>query len=465
MAVSSHRVVVGYLIIGIIGTAVLVFTVPFIRVRIVEKELNRANVLLADGRYLDAFARLGRIRHWSLLYPPLSRRRSSCLIRCHVKLGDRNAAETVAEEILNGLDTVVRAPAGICEMFQQWPNSLISGQLAGNGFEVNNEWAGYEILVSELVRADDKDSLRALGEKLLKKSPSARLQNVLEYHLGVRADDSRQGAVDAVVSRDGGRSGGVEVDHCRRARDHISRNEWNSALKECRLGLVKDPGNGELLRLRQKAVARGACWGVVKHDQTKIYNKAGKYIGTCAAGSLVEIPDRTKSGKGGRLCCNIVSGVRSPKPVYIDADALDVVEGLISQAGDGEKNLRVRRAVLASEISKIERDIARDASRKNPHADEYAAAKKKYDEFWAKVKNLQTKRDGAVGAARMRYVEQLRELKGQDVVLGREMTEIENKHKAWELHRADVVDGGDIQLQRAELASINDRLKALEAGQ
>jgi hypothetical protein len=236
-------------------------------------------------------------------------------------------------------------------------------------------------------------------------------------------------------------------------------------LKECRLGLEKDPENKELLELRKQAVARGARWGVVKKGQTKIYNKAGKHIATSAPGTLVEIPDRRKTGRRGRLCCNIVSGERAPHPVYIDSRDLDIFEGVLSQVSEAERTLRTRRAVLAVEIIRMEREIARDANRKNPHADQYAAVKKRYDEFWAKVKDLQAKRDAALGEARIKYADQLRELKGEDVILGREMKDIENKFNAWESHRADVVSSGDVQLQRAELASIDSRLKALEAGQ
>lgn len=69
--------------------------------------------------------------------------------------------------------------------------------------------------------------------------------------------------------------------------------------------------------------------------------------------------------------------------------------------------------------------------RENPYAEEYAAAKAAYEEYWRLVRELTAKRDAASGAERIRYSNQLREMRAENTRLSNALQAAGKKFKNW----------------------------------
>jgi hypothetical protein len=144
-----------------------------------------------------------------------------------------------------------------------------------------------------------------------------------------------------------------------------------------------------------------------------------------------------------------------------------VGSGAVTQADEEmKKTLKARQAQLAEEIEKISNEHAADGNKENPYAAEYSAAKAAHKEFWAKVKKLTAKRDAAKGEERLKYIDELHKLKGQDLKVAEARDTAKKKYKDWEnANSADPAKNQRLADLESELADVQDKLYKIEDAQ
>jgi hypothetical protein len=81
---------------------------------------------------------------------------------------------------------------------------------------------------------------------------------------------------------------------------------------------------------------------------------------------------------------------------------------------------------------KKDRRHASSRQRENPYRDEYVAAKRRYVRFFKKTKELRLKRDRASGSTRVKYEDQLRQLKRKGIRLQQKYEAAARRYKEWE---------------------------------
>lgn len=125
-----------------------------------------------------------------------------------------------------------------------------------------------------------------------------------------------------------------------------------------------------------------------------------------------------------------------------------------------EKRLRNREAELVAQLESAKRASASRPVPQNPHAQEYARARKAYDDFWKKAKDLEKKMNASTGAERIRYGDQLRLMKGEDIRIGQALQAAWKKLKDWQDKQTSNAGEEQIPSLDTELADVRNRLRA-----
>ena len=203
---------------------------------------------------------------------------------------------------------------------------------------------------------------------------------------------------------------------------------------------------------------------MVRNSTVKAYNDSGKFLRRLAAGTLVELSEVRPHGDGDLAVCSVDQGGRMVAGVLVRLRDIETRPGPLDAASDTEKELRSRRAMLADRLREASsRETAAAVDPPNPHADAYRSAKATYEEFWREVTALQRKRDAAQGAEHVRYSDMLRQMKGDDIRIGKAYEAAKERYDAWQPRpRAGRAEPDPATARmRAELAAIDERLAAL----
>ena len=129
--------------------------------------------------------------------------------------------------------------------------------------------------------------------------------------------------------------------------------------------------------------------------------------------------------------------------------------------GSLKQKLKAAEARLVNEINRLERELASDPRSRNPYAAEYRDALAAYMEFEKEAEKIRKKRDAATGDAHLRYEDQLRRLKAEDIRLGHEFSSAKQKYMAWNREHPN---GSRIDRLKSELSEVRARLKETDRG-
>ena len=176
---------------------------------------------------------------------------------------------------------------------------------------------------------------------------------------------------------------------------------------------------------------QAAQWAVVIRSDAPVYSTAGKFQRRIAAGTLATVDDvqRTKSGEF--AICRLEAQPLRSDPVLLRTSEIEILAGDLSTVGRREKELWAEKARLLARIAEAA-EAAKGAIRAdNPYAVEYTNKKKAYTQYWKRVKELQALRDKAADADHMMYEDELRSMKGRDILVGTAYEGIKRQYERW----------------------------------
>jgi len=206
----------------------------------------------------------------------------------------------------------------------------------------------------------------------------------------------------------------------------------------------------------------GERWAVVVRASAPYYSTTGKFLGHATPGALLQV-EAVKRNRSELLAVCKFASDPTAEPILIPAKSLDMYAGDLDNLNGRVKQLYVQRAQLQGEIDTRRRQRETEVRTENPHAAKYISIRNEYRAFWNKVKVLQAKRDGAEGAAHMRYADELRLLKGRDITVRQAYQEAKQKYVAWN-ERHPRTGGDDPQTRRlvAAVARIEEQIAQLD---
>lgn len=135
-----------------------------------------------------------------------------------------------------------------------------------------------------------------------------------------------------------------------------------------------------------------------------------------------------------------------------------------ARATEQRNNLLARQAELTAEIDRIKRKLSATPRAQNPYAQEYASAKAAHSRYWKKVRELQKKRDSAADADHVRYSDELRKMKGEDIRLGLALEAAKKQYVAWNADHTKISSNVELHALESELENIKRQLHAIETG-
>jgi len=175
---------------------------------------------------------------------------------------------------------------------------------------------------------------------------------------------------------------------------------------------------------------RKGYWGITKFEQTRAYGKDGKAVPSINAGVIMFV-DEIVNTKSGEVAMSRPADQPNAKQVLIRTHDMMIYPGELSEVDQNGKELCIREAVVSGKIEIAKQKLADEAAKKNPYNEEYRKCKAASDAYWEKVNKLQVLRDSATGAAKTKYTDELRQMKGEDIRLAQDLKAIKAKFDDW----------------------------------
>lgn len=458
--------VVRYVTLGLLGTLAILVLVPYVRAWRTDSLLKKANQALAADHPEEAMQILERVAPWVSLHQRFMNLWGTTRVRCMVRLGDLQSAEATAKAIFKQRDFLPasRFSSLFDHLFPlQFQKPLAALYLRSKRTAMEfHRTDGYNALAEELLaQTGQSTELAELARRIAVNHPNDLA--AVRVRAGIAALET---------------TGDVRRRANNTAQDHASFREKDlTAPKDGEpASSPQDAGAPLQDTLQAKAASSSASgvsppvptpevvpqkWAVVRGTNTKAYDSTGKFLRVVPPGTVVEIESYRTSNVGELAVCRIADAAAPTQPVLILTGNLDPIRTQNPSTAQREKELRAVRARLEAELAGL-----KEINTQNPHAQEYAAAKKAYDEFWSRVRELQAKRDSAVGDKRMQYSDELYKLKGRSVEVGRRYEAAKKKYEEWQRTATAVDKANDPRaiLLRTRLTEVERELSALTNG-
>jgi len=177
-----------------------------------------------------------------------------------------------------------------------------------------------------------------------------------------------------------------------------------------------------------KRAGSAGQWAVVKCARVPVYSEAGKFLHRIDPGTLVDVSEIRQAKTGELAVCRTVNQANR---VLIFTRELDLQPGALQEAEREEVQLLVDRAKAAARIQTLREEASRGVRRDNPYAAQYETAQQRYQDFWNRARELQEGRDNSSGAARMKVIDELRRMKGEDVRVGKAYETAKRNYEEW----------------------------------
>jgi hypothetical protein len=176
----------------------------------------------------------------------------------------------------------------------------------------------------------------------------------------------------------------------------------------------------------------GERWGIVSAPKASYYTIKGKFIGHLAPGTALNIIKITQTAKGPIAVCRPFKQP-SATPVLTKIENLTIRNNNINNISKELEKLYVQQAKLKVEAITIKKQKEKELRRDNPHAIKYATVKKEYHDYWRKVKDLTQKRDNSTGSKQMEYADELRSMKGHDIIIANNLKQVKSDYNNWNI--------------------------------
>jgi hypothetical protein len=200
-------------------------------------------------------------------------------------------------------------------------------------------------------------------------------------------------------------------------------------------------------------------WAVICAHDAAAYRDNGKLFARLPAGAVVAVLDTRQSSAGDVVRCRQIAD--SSGPTFF-VKRTDLTPAPTDYARATKEEIELRR-----ELARLNADTRRprataEIRANNPHAEAYERTRTAYKAYWDNVNALKARWETAEGDARMRYGDELRVLKGKDIVLGRAYEKAREQYNAW---NAQHPEGGtqDRGAIHDRIADLEHRLRSLQA--
>ncbi|MGQ9661438.1 MAG: hypothetical protein ACUVWX_03760 [Kiritimatiellia bacterium] len=457
--------VVRYVTLGLLGTLAILVLVPYVRASRTDSLIKKANQALAADRPEEAMQILERVAPWVSLHERFMNLWGTTRVRCLVRLGDLQSAEATAKAIFEQRDffPASRFSSLFDHLFPlEFQKPLAALYLRSKRTAVEfDRTDGYNALAEELAQTDRRTELAELARRIAVDQPNDLAA------VRVRAEIAALGTTRDVRRR----ANNTAQDHASlREKDLTAPKDGEPASSPQDAGApLQDNLQAEATSSSASAVSQPVPtpevvpqkWAVVRGTNTKAYDSTGKFLRVVPPGTVVEIESYRTSNVGELAVCRIADAAAPTQLLLILTGNLDTIRTQNPSTAQREKELRAVRARLEAELAGL-----KEINTQNPHAQEYAAAKKAYDEFWNRVRELQAKRDSAVGDKRMQYSDELYKLKGRSVEVGRRYEAAKKKYEEWQrtATAGDKANDPRAILLRTRLTEVERELSALTNG-
>jgi len=430
-----------FILLLVVGAILVVGTVPRQRTRIIQQRIDDVPSLVRDGNVDLALANLLQVRPWAQSYPAMLRQLDCEVIRCHVARKDLRAAWKVASAMFT------EEPLEAEPETNRWSLILNPATALWNRYVCTNtppHSAGLDVLEEELKQRGSATDLAQFR----------RARNTIEHVVDdERTTERRTAATDTVKQ---------PTAPSRTAALKSSGSESRTPKRP--VASLKSPPPAAPPPARVQApppaeIDPNLQWGVITTAKAGVYTKKGKRVGDMHAGDIVEVIDVVSTKAGSLAVSEIPDEHGNVQELVIKLANLQLRPGGLATANREEVDLRVARGKLLARMDARRAEIHAARKSRNPYAPEYERQKKRYNDFWEKVKDLQARRDKATGANHIKYADELRKMKGQDIELANTYNAIKKKYKAW----MDANKGhGDDEITDQVLSGLMEELAELE---
>ncbi|MDD4871648.1 MAG: hypothetical protein PHR77_13910 [Kiritimatiellae bacterium] len=464
--IKFHKIITGYVLIGIVGSIVIALACSGFQIWNIRRTIVQADLLFKGNSIDAALGKLLQAELWATRYPSLAIELNMAAIKCHVKRHDMRSAEDAAEKIYQGKYYKPRRHASFAELIQDIPNFILTLAIKNDKL---NKFSGYDELVTAVRQSGNYDRLVAISREIISLDPNSFLAQKVKAYIPaepVAPSQAKNGQTPQsnIATNKVEKAPEEPRDHRKLLERHLALKAWDKVLNDCEIILKDAPDDIVILELRKLAAANGMRWGVVRSPNASTYDISGKFLKTLAPGTLLEISNLIKTTREEFVLCSVAVGNASPAATFLmRGHDLTVQIGELSKVSGEQQKLIRREAELAAGIVTLKAKLASSVviDSQNPFAADYKSAKQAHEEYWEKVRELQKKRDSVSNSDdKMRYSDELRKLKGEDIRLGLAVDLAKKKYDEAGRNASSTVKSPELDAMESEIASIREKLKS-----
>ncbi|MDA0991807.1 MAG: hypothetical protein O3A51_13795 [Verrucomicrobia bacterium] len=211
-----------------------------------------------------------------------------------------------------------------------------------------------------------------------------------------------------------------------------------------------------------RRLATTAQWAIINKSETPIYSGTGKFLERIQAGRIVIIESLKDATSGRVAVCTDWPNPSSPAFV-VSIDNLDIQPGSPNDISLRERGLRIDLAKTTAELEALAKAKAKGDDSNNPHAEAYRQAKAEYNDYWVRVKRLTKQRNDNSSTVRERAIDELRQLKGEDIRVGKAYEAARERYQAWQQSQTPTDQSPRVQELETRLARIRNDLDSIDA--
>jgi hypothetical protein len=385
------------------GIMLMAFVVACLHFRNVHAGIRDAERLVGRGLYEEADARAKALQDWAKCFPGRFRESGVIRIRSLVRTHRSTEAADVAERMRVEGDAVIQAGGirGLLAAPLPWLQKSSVSMAAGilSAFVPSaqpGEWAGYTVLLDEMVAIKDEKGLEQVANDLLLRFPRSSI------------------AVAANASRAEVQGGPSAFSTLRPERTYSASSSTSSPSQPVtyQVSDSDDPDKPEV----------PPSWGIVTNSHCVALNPdTGQPVRELKPGDILVIEGPCTVRNTAALRGTLILTKRNVPDLAFRREDLEIRAGDFSAVPTEEVALRSRLAEINMEETDLQLKVAREEASLSPGEIAYRQAREKMDAFTRDVAVLTAKLDKSTGSERMATLDKLRQMKYQEQTLLRDM--------------------------------------------
>lgn len=389
-----------------VGTLLVALGTTYFHFKTVQDGIQQVAQYIGQGRLAEANALAASLEPWARCFPGRYRACARLRVRSLVRSNQPDEALQVAEAIRAHAEAPIRrgtASELLNEplLWLQKTSLFLAGDMldATAPVEPLNEWAGYDMMIAELVAVRDEKTLNALADSLNTRFP----QSSIAYSANsakIELQPAEAGLSTNTVTPGSSPSENTPLPPADETASATSAVEALPAEPE------RPPPS----------------WGIVTNAGAVALNpKTGQLIRPLKIGDVLAIEGTCTVQNVSALTGTLILENRNVPDLAFQGKNLEIRTGDISRVSSEKIALLSRLAEVQAEEALLQPKAAQELAGLSPEELAYRKAQSKMDAFQRDVNGLNTKLEKATGAERMKTLDQLRLMKYQEQALIRDL--------------------------------------------